>query len=716
MYVSDVTMSDEIMPFGPYDSMSDCISKNPQAEDPGAYCAQIHYDITGKWPSEKKEALIHHDFLKIYKQFLNYEDGENRYALWVKALNLDETKPYGLSRREQFKWIKKHVDFEFWKEDRGAKYWRVEAGFPLESMNMNVYSNDELLRSARTIKGQPVNLNHSNILGAVEILAGEYEDGVVECVLRVPHSARCVKGNKVNDLIEQGNIVNVSLEASCAYTSSDVGGCGGMYFTGLALLTKETLPGIPLTRIIPLESIMVEALQSSTKIDRRKKKVTKLKMEAIEQDEETDEHGCVKGKQTWDSESEKCVEIQEKALTADEIKAKIKDLLAKRQQLDAEHDQESDTFWTEYDLLSIEINALEDALAAIIPLDILDVGEKKILEDTKEFIRKLKAKREQVTTVDITPVVPKPSTEPDEHGQCPEGKRLNALGKCVETEECGEGRHWDANANEGQGDCVADTPPKPEHPETSHGLPAAPQEDVLTDAPLEQPKTGEQPPTTGTKKIPPTPAAGEQPAVTGDTPEPQEPMQPTEPGEIKPKPPHECPDGHHYDYDVDQCVPDAPIVERVKRIKAELKAKNATEKAAKWELHYVKLDEKFQQLRGTCQELRSNVKSMLAQGEQHRKDLVEAQVARDKAIRLRDEAAGLRDDFHAKLEKFRRENTKLAKQYDAILTVATSRNERNVELNAEILEHLATIEQLNEKLKKALILNKKQHRTLKVQT
>lgn len=42
------------MPFGEYESMEDCISKNQDKDDPGAYCATIHHEITGKWPSEGK--------------------------------------------------------------------------------------------------------------------------------------------------------------------------------------------------------------------------------------------------------------------------------------------------------------------------------------------------------------------------------------------------------------------------------------------------------------------------------------------------------------------------------------------------------------------------------------------------------------------------------------------------------------------------------------
>jgi len=291
------------LPFGKYKDMADCIAQNQDKDDPGAYCAQIHKDITGKWPSEAHEAMAggvppnamrHSDFQKIYKQFLTHikdeQEAIHRYNNWIQALNLDETKPYGQSMREQFQWLKKHIDFNLWKEDAQAKYWKVEAGFPLESMNQNVYLEDELYQSARTLKDKIVNLNHKFKLPTVGIVAAQYEQGIVEAVLRVPKALRCPicgENKTINDLIESNGIVNVSLEAVCLYPSETDGACEGMEFTGLALLTKDVLPGIPLTRMMPLEQIMVEALQvDETKTYRRTRKVKRIKMEVLEQDEE----------------------------------------------------------------------------------------------------------------------------------------------------------------------------------------------------------------------------------------------------------------------------------------------------------------------------------------------------------------------------------------------------------------------------------------------
>ena len=90
------------MPFGDYDSMSDCISKNTgKVDDPGAYCASIHYKATGKWPSQETR---HPDFQKIYTQFLtkvpNELEAQSRYFGWIHEHDLDERKYYGYVREK----------------------------------------------------------------------------------------------------------------------------------------------------------------------------------------------------------------------------------------------------------------------------------------------------------------------------------------------------------------------------------------------------------------------------------------------------------------------------------------------------------------------------------------------------------------------------------------------------------------------------------------
>ena len=210
----------------------------------------------------------HPDFERIYRAFMKRycgspdeecEKGKRIYYAWLKKLGLDDTKPYRMPQ-ERFSWAKQTLQYV--RQDEDAKYYKVEALFPLVSMNRNVYTEDELVRAARTLIGKPVNLNHKAIfLDGVEVIDAEYEDGAVEVLLRVPKNSE-VDGRKLIDLIDSGEIIHVSIEASCRHVtptvmSGEVGRkCEGLIFTGLALLSKDVLPGVPLTRIMPAEAIV----------------------------------------------------------------------------------------------------------------------------------------------------------------------------------------------------------------------------------------------------------------------------------------------------------------------------------------------------------------------------------------------------------------------------------------------------------------------------
>lgn len=205
----------------------------------------------------------HPDFEKIFQAFVKrygQVEGEKNYFMWLKTMGLDDTKSYSRPQEslgmERFNWAQ--VLFSYIREDESKKYFKVEASFPLSSMNNYVYTEDELLRGARSLVSKPVNLNHEgNPLGSVTIEGAEFEDGAVECVLSI------LKGSDVLGMVEKGEIFQVSTEADCLQgteTTTDGAVCKGLVYTGLALLTKMVLPGVPLTRIMPVENI-VESFQ-----------------------------------------------------------------------------------------------------------------------------------------------------------------------------------------------------------------------------------------------------------------------------------------------------------------------------------------------------------------------------------------------------------------------------------------------------------------------
>ena len=104
------------------------------------------------------------------------------------------------------------------------------------------------MQAARSLTGKPSDLNHevSKTLVGVEVVAAQFEDDCVECLVRVP------KVSPLVGMIDRKEIVNVSIEGEWSH---GVPG-HGLVLTGLGWLTKDTmLPGIPLTRITPVERI-----------------------------------------------------------------------------------------------------------------------------------------------------------------------------------------------------------------------------------------------------------------------------------------------------------------------------------------------------------------------------------------------------------------------------------------------------------------------------
>jgi hypothetical protein len=201
----------------------------------------------------------HPDFAKIHSAFLTHYSkdpklGEQRYTQWLSALGLDDSKPY-CKPQERFQWAKNLI--EQVKEDPEARYYKVEALFPLESMNQNLYTREELLQATRTLTGKPSNLNHQSDqkLPEIEIIAAQCEDDVAECFVRIQ------KTSKIPDMIERKQIVNVSVEAD--WSHSRVG--KGLVFEGLGWLTTDVLPGVPLTRIEPVEKIAESFTQQTLK-------------------------------------------------------------------------------------------------------------------------------------------------------------------------------------------------------------------------------------------------------------------------------------------------------------------------------------------------------------------------------------------------------------------------------------------------------------------
>jgi len=198
-------------------------------------------------------------FLKRFAPKYGSEKARWLYYQWLQKIGLDERKPY-VYPQEAFKWAEPL--WQAFKEDPDAEYFKVEALFPVTSLNGNVYTEDEIKSAALTIINRPVTLNHKVPLPDVQIVDAEYEDEALEVILKV------MKNSEILQKIKNGEILHVSIDG--------VGTRGvelhpegkkpvRLVLTGLALLDKNILPGIPLTRILPaeklIESINVEGLE-----------------------------------------------------------------------------------------------------------------------------------------------------------------------------------------------------------------------------------------------------------------------------------------------------------------------------------------------------------------------------------------------------------------------------------------------------------------------
>jgi hypothetical protein len=200
------------------------------------------------------------DFEKIHTAFLNHyrkdpKLGESWYADWVKLSGLDQTLSYylqGAARatksKQSFEWA--NFLLRFVKEDKDNYYYKVEALFPVESMNKDSppFTREEVLQAAISLTGKSSDLNHDHnkMLQGVEIVAAQFEDDCVECLVRIQKTSVLV------GMIERKEIVNVSIEGEWNHGIRG----HGLVLNGLGWLTKDTmLPGIPLTRIMPVEQI-----------------------------------------------------------------------------------------------------------------------------------------------------------------------------------------------------------------------------------------------------------------------------------------------------------------------------------------------------------------------------------------------------------------------------------------------------------------------------
>jgi hypothetical protein len=306
----------------------------------------------------------HADFDRIYGEFINHfgkEQGDMEYKAWIKDIGADETKPYGKCL-ESFKWAKELI--QKFKEDDDNEYFRVWPAFPLKSMNGNVYTKKELEEAAASLVGKVPTMNHKDKyrLEGAKYIGAKYEDDAVEAILKIPKKLECPIpkiNKKVVDMIHDKDIVNVSLEMKPG--SGD--GKPNKEFDTVTLLTKDVLPGIPLARIRPLETIMREAFEMRT-MRKIKVVVEGAEVDGLKVPDPSAPTGSdvVVGQGPPANDKKPVIE----SLTEDEIKAKIEEIKGKIDKLYRSRPPEPDT-----NALYAELQAYQDAFTKIVTARIL---------------------------------------------------------------------------------------------------------------------------------------------------------------------------------------------------------------------------------------------------------------------------------------------------------------------------------------------------------
>jgi len=131
---------------------------------------------------------------------------------------------------------------------RGEALHPIKTVHPEEWPGVRVYLEEELQKSAGTLAGKPLLLDHSMLING-EVTGAEYEDGAIEYVAKVGDA-------RILDLIKNGTIKHCSVEFEWK-SLEHVNGVAprGITFTGLSLL-KNFAPGDPLSTVEVWEGIV----------------------------------------------------------------------------------------------------------------------------------------------------------------------------------------------------------------------------------------------------------------------------------------------------------------------------------------------------------------------------------------------------------------------------------------------------------------------------
>ena len=571
----------------------------------------------------KDENMRSFDFDRIYSEFVSYyrerEKGESEYYDWLRALKLDESKPYSQCQ-ESFRWAKDML--RPLKEDEDNKYYQITVGFPVRSMNGNLYKERDLIAAALSLKGKHPSLNHKeefwfrpgNRWGTLTTVDGKYEDGAVEAILQVPKTAVCpiCNGAKMTELIDSKRIVNISLEGNCTGGQCVTGECEGFTFLDppFTLLTSDVLPGIPLARIKPLEAVMVEALQASIKGEKRKMKIKAIVKEDTNQNA-TDTNP----------------DVNTKSITTD-LRGTWGTPVNADDKLHTNTDSSGNTTVPIGESPASGVMKSGDPMAHFMPGTSSNV-EAKVSEPFADY-------------ADFADCVAKNSDKDDPEAYCGQIKAQTEAARLNE-EDTSQPRPEDIRSG------ATKTKPGTFNMPDAGGLPRSVKADTIL----------------GTAPV------GPGGAVVGTTP--FEGM--------------------------------ASLEERKLRIKADLKASTAEEKAQKFEgMHddlykqFVKYDAEHKQTLAVLEDRKATIEKLETKRDEANRDMHNAQVERDEWHSKYEHQLGVVEDLKTQIEKVRQEQSRVTEKYSATLKTNLELSQKLTKANEDYLEVAKAKEDIEEKL------------------
>ena len=181
---------------------------------------------------------IHPDWQELYRSFVDQygeEKGEEAFYAYCKKHGIDYTKP--LPKRESFSWTGSIEEIpEKSNLIRGQALHPVKTYHTDEWPSVRVYLEEELSKSAQTLAGKPLLLDHLFTLDG-KVLDARYEDGAIEYTASLEEPTIL---NKIRD----GQIKHCSVEFEWD-SLKNVNGVApiGINFIGLSLLSPGMEPG-----------------------------------------------------------------------------------------------------------------------------------------------------------------------------------------------------------------------------------------------------------------------------------------------------------------------------------------------------------------------------------------------------------------------------------------------------------------------------------------